>query len=200
MNQEYRQALKYIQNLQKTDPYDAGHDFEHHQTVVNNCQSLVKAEKLKVNEEVLELAAWWHDYQRDNLSKNNAAVKDSLHRHGFDDEFIKTVLDTINHHSHGNQQELTEQKVLYDADKIEYVNPERIKHVMNAVSNGNMSMQRAEKYAKVLNERVISVYESLHYDYSKQIFRKYAKELLSYIKVDSTWEDLEDNLKKVTTK
>ena len=61
-------------------PFDTVHDERHHLLVWENCRKIVKEEKLDVDMEALEVAAMWHDVERDEEDETKL-LKEAFDRH-----------------------------------------------------------------------------------------------------------------------
>jgi len=178
------------------DPYDEGHNVFHHTLVYQNCLQIINAEKLEnIDEEALLVAAMWHDWQRPNnleeVNKFREDLKNIFVESDIDEEFFERVWEIIAHHSFGEEQQSIEQKVLFDADKLEYLNIERFIGIIFLAREGNFSMERVEKYKAAFANRIPIVKNSLNFEYSKIIFQERIAMLLDmfsggeYPEVDS---------------
>ncbi len=172
------------------NPFDAGHDFLHHQEVYNNCVYIVHNEKMDVDMNALSLAAWWHDYERNNEEENRRILREFGRNRNVDSELIDKVIGIISSHSYGEKQQTVEQKVLFDADKIEYANVRRFRRVMAAVDSNQMSFLVWGKYKKAWQDRIPQVRAQLHFEASKDRFDEYFVGLADFIKSDPRLEEL----------
>lgn len=180
-------VVKEAQERLRQDPFDEGHDYDHHLAVVTNCLAIVEGEGLEVDIDALLIAAWWHDYKRNNTEENDRILTQAMEKAGYLDVFIVKVKNIKNSHSFGNGQESLEQKVLFDADKLEYASKERIAKVSKAVKEGRMKPEVQEKYKRAFIERIPVVLQSLHFESSKVKMKSNLKEFLEYASSDPLW-------------
>ena len=153
------------------NPYDSLHGVLHHQAVWENCLWIIDKEKLGVDVEALEIAAWWHDVERGSET-NDLFLRDA-DSFGFPDELKNKVVSIINEHSFEQKQTLLESKVLYDADKLEYLSPLRLEQLLELYRTGNsMDSKRLEHYKKEWGRRINVVRNNLHFDSTRQEFEK----------------------------
>jgi HD superfamily phosphodiesterase len=186
----FEKIIEEAQDRLRVDPFDAGHDLDHHKEVVANCLLIVQQEKLegKIVVGDLLIAAWWHDYKRNNEIECDKELSSVLIRNGFDSLRVSKILEIKNSHSYGNsQEESIEAKVLFDGDKIEYVNCERWQSVAKSVDKGEMTEEVLIKYAKAFSERIVNVPQQLHFEISKKMFTKKLIKLLEYLQEKSLW-------------
>ncbi len=188
----YDRLLDQAKHELAQNPFDIAHDYAHHLSVYENCIQIVSSEKLKVDLNALALAAWLHDYQRDKEKARNEFVRKIVKENKITREFAEKVIKIINSHSYGNEQLFEEQKVLFDADKLEYVSVSRLNLVILAVETGKLSREAWQRYGKAWLERTHPVHNLLHYEISKKLYAKRAQEFLSFIKHDTRLNELSD--------
>ncbi|NMC35709.1 hypothetical protein GYA49_01550 [Candidatus Beckwithbacteria bacterium] len=152
------------------NPFDIVHDVIHHFQVCQNCLFIIEAEKLSVELPVVIISAWWHDIDRDLETK--IAIIKSLEKNHFSNSFIKKCLKVIKSHSFGKKQISLEAKVLFDADKLEYVNPLRTRRLIQAINDGVENIDKGIFYKKGWFEKTPQVKDMLHFSYSKSLFDK----------------------------
>jgi len=174
-------ALSKAQEWQEREPFDAGHDWEHHKEVINNCLWIVEQEKLedKIDLDVLLVAAAWHDFRRG--SEDYSVLKSELLVQGVDQEFISKVIETISGHSFGESQTNIEGKVLFDADKMAYLSPSRILRVLSAVENGEMKKETMSRYGYHFRERIPKIPDLLNFQGTKQQFARLLSEYRKFV-------------------
>lgn len=166
------QAVVEAQKLLIKSPFDSGHDVRHHTKVWENVLKISFNENLteKIDWNVLEIATWWHDYERG--STEHLALQKTLKKLNADENFIKSVLKTINSHSfHDDGQFTLESKVLFDADKIEYVSFPRWYDFVQAHLSGIESSEAVVGYCENLNKRLAKVVETLYFTTTRDIFK-----------------------------
>jgi len=156
-------------------PYDLAHDIGHHYRVWEWCQKIVSAEKLSLNWEALSIATWWHDAE-ERKGKIVKRVKQSLSKYKLKPEFINKVISIIKEHSFGKKQTSHEAKVLFDADKLEYVSLQRLSWFIQATKDGYIKNEVARQYYHEWCERTPKIPSLLHFQFSKNEFKKYYQE------------------------
>lgn len=191
----FEQVIEEGKRRLKKEPFDAGHDIDHHLAVVLNCVSIIGREKLNLDTgslAALQMAAWWHDYKRGEESENDKILTGTMQKWGFGSDAISQVLSIKNSHSYGNNQESQEAQVLFDADKLEYVSTRRYRRIAIAVANGEMSPETFAKYKRTFRERIGNIRDQLHFETSKKMFDKRLQEVATYIKEPKhiLWSDL----------
>ncbi|MDP1721578.1 MAG: HD domain-containing protein [Candidatus Gottesmanbacteria bacterium] len=154
----------------RASPYDAAHALDHHQRVWNNAKWIIKHEKLEVDDEALYIAAWWHDV--DKGSSNDPRLIAVLRRHRVPQSRIDTILAIMNQHSFEDEQTTIEGKILFDADKLEYVSRERWSKFLTALQKDPAKQDTLKAYQIALAERIVPVYHRLYFDATKQRFAK----------------------------
>lgn len=152
-------------------PYDAAHDLTHHYRVFAATQKIVEAERLTVDNAVLTAAAWAHDLFG-RSGEETKAIEIFFKKQNCRDEFIKRVIAVISQHSFGEKPTIIEAKVLFDADKLEYVNPFRLGWFIQAAKDGLLEEETYLKYRQEWKERVYQIPDLLHFSYSKKEFAR----------------------------
>lgn len=159
-------------------PFDKVHDLLHHKLVWGNCQEIIKAEKLgTIDMDCLMVSALWHDVQR-GQSDEFALLKQILKEENISDIDSQKILEITGSHSFGYEQKSLEAQILYDADKLEYVNFERAQILLDELNNGSIDASRFDDYVKAWRERIPKVEKQLHFAYSKELFEKRLKDLM----------------------
>ena len=152
-------------------PFDLAHDITHHYRVWQWCLKITEAEHLSLNQDVLTLAAWWHDAE-ERTGRVVIAVKKSLEHNNIDSQLIDQVASVIREHSFGKEQHSLEAKVLFDADKLEYVSPQRLSWFAQAVKDGFIDEKTYRRYRKDWTQRTPQIPSLLHFEFSKNEYRK----------------------------
>ena len=152
------------------NPFDIVHDVIHHFQVYQNCLIIAEAEKLCIELPIVIISAWWHDVDRDSETK--ISIVKSLEKNHFPNSFIKKCLKVIESHSFGKKQVSLEAKVLFDADKLEYVNPLRTRRLIQAINDGVENFNKGIFYKKRWFEKTPQVKDMLYFSYSKSLFDK----------------------------
>jgi HD superfamily phosphohydrolase YqeK len=152
-------------------PYDAAHDLNHHLRVFKGSRKIVAAEYLNADNKVLTIAAWGHDLGG-RTGQETTGLKKFLEEFGCSNDFIAKILLVIEEHSFGKKQTRVESRVLFDADKLEYVNPLRLTSFIQAAHRGLLDKNAVQHYLKEWHERVYRIPDMLHYSYSKKEFAR----------------------------
>lgn len=163
-------------------PFDTLHAVSHHQQVWDNCNWIVEQEGLNPDMEVLEVAAWWHDVERG--SDGFTLMQETLRQLGAKEEFIGKVLGAVGSHSFGQNQETLEGKILYDADKLEYLSVDRLKALLALREQKGMGKKRFNYYKEAWAERINGVRGSFHFDSASKKFEKDLKKFLKFARKD----------------
>ena len=161
------QLIAIAQERLRQSPIDTAHGLAHHQNVHNNCLEIIKSEGLNVDLDVIRIAAWWHDVESQVGDTNILRIE--MEKLGFPTDQVERVLQIISEHSFGNSQSSIEAKVLYDADKIEYFNPERIQQAIDDNLNGDMTDATLKKHCLSWIKRSDHVLSNFHFEYSRII-------------------------------
>jgi HD superfamily phosphodiesterase len=157
-------------------PFDALHSVAHHAKVWENCQWIVGQERLEVDLVTLEIAAWWHDVERG--SEEHSLLRQGLTNLGIEPEFIEKIVGIINGHSYGQEQTSLEGKVLYDADKLEYLSLERVDTLVTAFKNGAIPQDRFDYYKKGWAKRIPNVRGKINFESTR---KKFEEELVIFM-------------------
>lgn len=153
-------------------PVDLAHDITHHYRVYEWSLKINNSEKLNANEDLLTVCAWYHDLGG-RRGENTGLLRDLLSKHTDDNNFINKVIKIIRKHSFGEAQSSLESKILFDADKLEYVNPLRLSWFIKAYREGFLSEKKYKQYKKEWHERIRKVKKMLHFNYSREKFLKF---------------------------
>lgn len=150
-------------------PYDLAHDITHHYWVYEWCMKIIEREKLNVDKDIITLCAWLHDLggrKGEHLEKTvGILTKHELNKH-----MTVKITRIIKEHSLGKKQTLLESKILYDADKLEYVNPFRLQNFMQSAKDGYISRKKYRQYKREWWEKIGGVKKTLHFLYAKKEF------------------------------
>ena|SRR3989344_8006209 len=150
-------------------PIDLAHDITHHYRVYEQSLKINDKEKLNADEDLLAVSAWYHDLGG-RRGKNTTLIKSLISKHTADNSFINKVVAIIHEHSFGENQLSLESKILFDADKLEYVNPFRLLWFLKAYRDGFLSEKKYKQYKKEWEERVGGVGKMLHFELSRKQF------------------------------
>ncbi len=164
MNKIVKEAISIL----GTNPYDAAHGVPHHNVVWNNVLWIIREEHLTVDREALEIAAWWHDV--DKGTTHDPRLIEVLRLHDVPQNRIDSIMALMNQHSFGDVQTTLEGKVLFDADKLEYVSLARWKKFFMKLQQIPAKRETLETYKNNIHERVVPVYLRLNFNATKQRF------------------------------
>lgn len=153
-------------------PIDLAHDITHHYRVYEWSLKINNSEKLNANADLLTVCAWYHDLGG-RRGENIVLLRDLLSKHTNDDNFINKVIKIIGEHSFGEVQSGLESKILFDADKLEYVNPLRLSWFLRTYNDRFVSEEKYRQYKKEWAERIGKIKNMLHFNYSKEKFLKF---------------------------
>lgn len=170
------------QKVHQEKPFDAAHDWDHHLAVCINGLEIIYREGIQgqVDLVVFTSAALFHDLERGSVGHDLAVQK--MKEVGFDDQFVTNVVNLINEHSFADKQVSLAGKVLWAADKIEYVSKDRFKH-----SLANLSLAKRIVYKNLWRSRIESVVEKfskIGLPTANQMFLEKFKDLREYIEAE----------------
>lgn len=83
----HEKLLQHARAELRRNPFDAGRDYCHHRQVFANCMIIISGEKLEVNLPALSLAAWLHDYERNNEELRDEFIRKISNTHGMPTTF-----------------------------------------------------------------------------------------------------------------
>lgn len=150
-------------------PIDLAHDITHHYRVYEWSLKINNSEKLNADENILTICAWYHDLGGRG-GEDIGFLRSLLSKYINDVNFINKVIKIIREHSYGKIQTSLESKILFDADKMEYVNPLRLSWFLKAHRDGLLDEGKYRQYKKEWNERIINVRKMLHFPISRKEF------------------------------
>lgn len=150
-------------------PIDLAHDITHHYRVYEWSLKINNSERLNVDEDLLAVCAWYHDLGG-RTGENAKLIRDLIDKHTDDKSFIDKVVKIVQEHSFGKTQSGLESKILFDADKLEYVNPFRLLWFLKAHKEQLITEEKYKQYKKEWNERIGKVKKMLHFRYSQEEF------------------------------
>jgi len=199
--------LSKAEEFLSKQPFDAGHDLEHHQTVKAVALDISDHLEEKIDKEALEIAAMWHDVVTESdinpntTDRNQIKLKTCdyleklLHEMGYENEFIERTILAVRYHSYEDEPRNIEGRVLYDADKLSAVDLARWKKVVLAHNAGKLSDENFNTYITAGKQWLSEMTTKLHFKYSQQLFvsrmteianDEWAKQLALSIGVDLT--------------
>ncbi|HYD35743.1 MAG TPA: HD domain-containing protein [Vitreimonas sp.] len=176
-------------------PFDIAHDIFHHYKVWENILIIMLQEGLNLDVDKLEIACWWHDYERG--STEHKILTSTMVGAGYPEDYIEAVKQLINTHSfHDQHSDDDEAKVLFDADKLEYVNMGRLMWMGEGILKGDLDTNQGRKYGHALNERIYQVVQLLHYPTTRLMMANNITNLL--VALPTCQEKYKDFMRDVT--
>lgn len=161
-------------------PIDLAHDIAHHYRVYEGVLKIIYNENLDIDKDFLAVCAWYHDLGG-RRGEDTVLIRRLISKHMDDNKFIDKVVDIIREHSFGETQSSLESKVLFDADKLEYVNPFRLLWFLRAYNDHFINEKTYRQYKNEWGERVQKLKSMLHFNYSQEKFMQFlpkAKEIM----------------------
>lgn len=170
-------------------PRDDIHDLSHHRRVWRNAQTISKSIRENVDMGVLHVAVMWHDVMisKESLSLGLAGVLEEtmaylsklMDRRGYGERFRESVLDAIRHHNFLTKWQLTlEGKILFDADKLDALNPVRYRKMAEAIRTKRLSKTQVFLYAKAAKVWLKTMRSRYHFAVSRALHDKRIEALL----------------------
>ncbi len=204
MNRKIQPLLNLAQHYLTQNPYDVAHDLSHHQRVWSNAQFIAKNVRKIHNQpdmSALHVACLWHDVvlgEKQSLDKRDIHVdhtieylSEKLSGHHFSDTFQKKVLTAIKQHQFSTSvQSSIEAQILFDADKLDALSPERYTKIITAYNTGAITESNFQLYAKTAQEWFKTMRSRLYFDVSKQEFDTRFADLVH----DPVAQDLADKM------
>lgn len=174
-----KNLISFARDYLQKQPFDIVHDHEHHELVYHNCRQIIEKEGLHPDRDVIEVSAWWHDVEKSYKTDNSADstiifLKKTAIELGIDPRFVERCCLVIGQHSYRQSQSELESRILFDADKIEYVNHHRIGKLIDhfAAHPELYKKDGLQRTREIWLERVAVVVDRMHFDHSKQVFRQ----------------------------
>jgi HD superfamily phosphodiesterase len=167
-------VLKLVIEAQKQlirNPFDLAHDITHHYRVQEEALKIIEEENLAVDEDLMIICAWYHDLGG-RRGENSRLLSSLIGKYIEDRQLINRIIQIIREHSYGEAQTSLESKVLFDADKLEYVNPMRLRWFLKAFREGYITSEVYSQYKREWKERIKDAEGQLHFSYTKQKFSK----------------------------
>ena len=176
-------VFKLIQKaeyLLKKQPYDVAHDLSHHQRVWETARNIAQEEQLNVDFNALKVACYWHDVvlEEKNETENRQLHIDEtlnylitlMQEEKCSETFQKTVHDAILDHGFEKKRQLnTEGEVLFDADKLDALNPERYSKLLIQLKNKQLSKIKLFMYKQAAKVWLRTMRNRYHFEVSKKL-------------------------------
>ena len=162
----YRNSIRFARKY-LAGALDHAHDISHAERVARNVALIGR--KLGYKDiSFLSLCAWWHDAGRtidDSCHEKISAelLKNDLLRRGSSVAVVKKAYAAVRHHRWSMRPCTLEGKMIYDADKLDFISIERWKKCLKAKQNIH-----PKEIAKLLPR----LEKLFHFDESRAIYRR----------------------------
>ena len=181
--------IQKAEYLLKKQPYDVAHDLTHHQRVWKNAETIVERENLRLNSDALKVACYWHDVvleakdeeeNRDlHIAETLAYLKSFMQEEKIDVEFQQIVQDAVSNHGFEKKRQLNlEGEVLFDADKLDALNPERYTVLLAQLKDKQLSKIKIFMYRQAAKIWLTTMRYRYHFESSREIHDEKISELL----------------------
>lgn len=182
--------------LLSTNPYDAGHDLVHAAGVWATAQDLVHHTHKPVKLDVLKIACYWHDvlledidrtafkYRKDQVNKTADYLKNLMIKYNFDRDTISLTTEAVRLHEFDLTPTSVEGQLVWDADKLEAVNADRLINVLTAAVSGSISPEKIAEYMEGGKTFLSKMQPKLHFTYSRHLFNQRLTTLIERLRSD----------------
>lgn len=154
---------------------------DHHCRVSSFSVDLIKNEKISIDWKLASLSSWWHDIE-DKDGQINDLLIFHLNKENLEKKIIDEITKAIKEHSFFNQKQTSLlSKILFDADKSEYISPSRLLFFSELVKSKSIDKMKADKYINLWFERLKTLKQRLHFNYTKEYYKNnisYANEIM----------------------
>ena len=187
-------ALFCAKLLLVSQPFDAGHDYGHHQEVNNIARDIANHIGGEITEPIdvdaLDIATMWHDVvvtiPASTGEKDKQKIKldtckkleTFLRKLDFEDVFIINVILAVQFHSYEDEPQNIIGKILFDADKLSTISIDRWVKILQAYKEGKINETDYQMYINDGKKRILEMLGKLHFDYSKELCRQRMKAIL----------------------
>lgn len=185
---DIKPLLKEAKRLLKKNPRDDIHDLSHHQRIWSNVQTLIKSIEKPLNLEVLQVATMWHDVMihQESLSLGEKGLSKETREYlqklmqgkDYDQDFMTAVLNAIKQHGFLTKYQMTlEGKILFDADKLDALNPIRYRRIIAGIKNKRLSKVQTFLIANAAKLWLRTMKNRYHLEKSKKIHDQLIRDL-----------------------
>lgn len=182
-----QQIVDIAKDFLETQPYDIGHDLDHHYAVLNIALDIADHIDEKVDRDVLEVATMWHDVVTDPTNKDKEQIKiqtadylkNLLIQKDVSSDIVDKTFLAMRYHSYEDIPRNIEGKILYDADKLTTFDLDRWKKIAQAYKAAHITQEHFDKYTHGAVERLLELKNKLHFEYSKGLFETHMHYALS---------------------
>ncbi len=182
--------INKAKSLLKLHQYDVAHDLSHHERIWENAQKILKNENISVDEDALQTACFWHDIVLEpkhetedrqlHINEILEYLKLCMQEEKFSNKFQITVLDAIRDHGFEKKRQLNpEGEVLFDADKLDALSPERYKKIIAAIKHKQLSKIKAFMYTQAAKLWLRTMRKRYHFETSRNIHDQKIERLLA---------------------
>lgn len=191
MEAKTRQVVTEAERLIGLHVYDAAHDLAHHQSVYATARDIAQHITEPYDPAILEIACMWHDVvtKEYGVMKHAEVTQDTadylksfMFQTGFTADQANTAYLAVKHHEFDDTPVNTEGRLLFDADKLDTLNLERVRRFVASDRAGGVPKWKLKAYIKGGIAMIKLTRNKLHFVYSKQLFDKI---------VNSLWDDPE---------
>ena len=191
MDPKVQAIVAEAERLLAAHHYDAAHDLAHHKSVDTTSSDIAKHVTETVDLGLLHIVCMWHDVvvgsdDSDNHKVVTRATAEHLRQRMLKEDFSEHDASiaslAVRHHEFDDHPVNTEGRILFDADKLDNLNLERIRRFVASDRMGQIPSWKLKAYIKGGVTMVKRTRNKLHYAYSKHLFDT---------KVNELWDDPE---------
>lgn len=186
---DLKPLLKEAERLLKQNPRDDIHDHSHHLRVWLNAQIIADSISKPVDLSVLHVASMWHDVmiRKESLSLGEKGLSKETREYlqqfmqdkGYSSDFAASVLKAIKHHGFLTKYQMTvEGQILFDADKLDVLNPVRYSRIMAGIKNKRLSRVQTFLIANAAKLWLKTMRSRYHFEKSRAMHDQLIKALL----------------------
>lgn len=184
------QLVAQAESILQKQPFDSGHDLEHHTTVLALALDIASHIDQPVDTDAVRIASMWHDVVTQNVADKDVANRshikedtcDYLGRQmtslGFRNDLIMKTVTAVRYHSFGDQPQNIEGEVLFDADKLAALDIPRWQKIVQSYKLGLIDQKHYDGYISAGKVWIAEMHSKLHFEYSRQLFKARIKALL----------------------
>ena len=190
MRSKVDEVVSKAEALLKKNKYDKAHDINHHKRVWKMAEDIARNIKDNTDKDVLRIACMWHDViikkhgtEFRNHSHITNATANYLKRYmlglGFTHLEAKKAYLAVKHHEFNDKPLNIEGKILFDADKLDALTPERSLWFAHS-KQGRNSLWNLKLL--LLSKKIIRFYikRKFHFKYSQELFEERIRRLKEY--------------------
>lgn len=191
------------------NPYDEGHDLYHHLAVWKNAQHIARHIKESADIKSLHIACFWHDVVTTPIENRNFKDRDKMTiktaeylqklmlELGCNKDLIERTIIAVCEHDLNSRPTTIEGKILYDADKLEFLNVKRWIKILDALKTGKMVKIKLFLYKKAGKRWISKLKRMYNFDYTRKLHDKKVNEILNNSTANKIAADLGEDLRKI---